>query len=242
MKPYNIENKSKGEEVRDMFDRIAPKYDLLNHTLSAGIDKLWRRRVVRIVQRFKPLRVMDMSTGTGDLAIAMAKRMPTAKVVGIDPSEGMLKVAQEKVSNLGLTEQIELHVGSAEELNGWQGGLFDVQTVAFGVRNFDNIELGLEQMHSLLRQGGHLVVLEFSTPTMPIFSWLYRCYSHYILPRIGGLISKERKAYEYLPASVDEFFRPKRFCELLTKLGFTEVRSRSLSGGIAQIYTARKGL
>lgn len=240
MKPYNQNNKSKGEEVREMFDRIAPKYDLLNHTLSAGIDKLWRRKVVRIVERYEPKLIMDMATGTGDLAIAMAKRIKGARIVGVDLSEGMLKEAQRKIESCSLQEQITLQCGASENLGFLQHSDFDVVTVAFGVRNFDNIEQGLRSILGSLRSGGHLVVLEFSNPTNPLIVGLYRWYSHSILPRIGGVVSKERKAYEYLPASVDEFFKPDRFVELLSEIGFKNARSRSLTGGIAQIFTAQK--
>lgn len=223
-----------------MFDRIAPKYDLLNHTLSAGIDKIWRRRVVTIARRHQPKRILDMATGTGDLAIALARCIPEAEVVGADPSEGMLAEARRKVQKAGLESRISLITASAEELTELEDASFDVVTVAFGVRNFEQMERGLEELHRILRPGGELIVLEFSNPTLPLVSGLYRWYSHHILPRIGGVVSKERLAYEYLPASVDEFPAPKLFIEMLHKMGFTGGRSRSQSLGIAQIYTAQK--
>lgn len=240
MKPYNRNDQTKGEEVRQMFDRIAPKYDLLNHTLSAGIDKVWRRRVVRLAGRTKPTRILDMATGTGDLAIAMARRIPTAHIVGADPSEGMLSEARKKVEAKGLSHRIEFRTASAEELSEFEPESFDVVTVAFGVRNFDQMEAGLKELHRLLRPGGKLLILEFSNPTHPLIKGLYRWYSHAILPRIGGAISKERSAYEYLPASVDEFPLPEQFCALLEKLGFSAEKPRSQSFGIAQIYQAEK--
>lgn len=240
MKPYNEKDRSKGEEVRTMFDRIAPKYDLLNHTLSAGIDKLWRRRVVKMVRREEPKLILDVATGTGDLAIALARRIPHARIVAVDLSEGMLAEARRKVENAGLTEAIELKQGAAEHLDELSEGIFDVVTVAFGVRNFDNMEAGLRELYRLLRPGGKLVVLEFSNPTHPLIAGLYRWYSHAILPRIGGAISKDRSAYEYLPASVDEFPSPDSFRRLLTEIGFCEAGSRSQSLGIAQIHSATK--
>lgn len=240
MKPYNQDNQTKGEEVREMFDRIAPKYDLLNHTLSVGIDKLWRRRVVRLVRRHKPQRILDMATGTGDLAIALARGIDEARVVACDPSQGMLDVARRKVAARGLDGRIELQMASAEELGALATGSFDVVTVAFGVRNFDNMEAGLGELLRVLRPGGMVVVLEFSNPTLPLVAGLYRWYSHKILPRVGGMISKDRSAYEYLPASVDEFPTPEHFIELLHKIGYREGRSRSLSLGIARIHTAIK--
>ena len=240
MKPYNKEEKTKSEEVREMFDNIAPKYDMLNHTLSAGIDKIWRRKVVNIVKRLKPQMVADIATGTGDLAISIAKRVKGVKVMGIDPSKGMLEVAKKKVNEASLAESITLEVGSAEQLSSISDNTFDAVTVAFGVRNFGNLEQGLKEIFRVLRPGGSVVILEFSNPTNPIISRLYKWYSHKILPRIGGAISKDRSAYEYLPASVDEFPQPKRFTEILTQVGFSDSRARSLSFGIAQIYTAKR--
>ncbi len=240
MKPYNLQDQTKGEEVRRMFDRIAPKYDLLNHTLSAGIDKLWRRHVVRLAKRQEPTCILDMATGTGDLAIALARHIPQARVVGADPSEGMLAEARKKVAATNLSDRISFQTASAENLSAFEPESFDVVTVAFGVRNFDQMELGLKELHRLLRPGGTLLVLEFSNPTAPLIKWLYRWYSHTILPRIGGAISKERTAYEYLPASVDEFPLPEAFCELLKRVGFEPEKPRSQSFGIAQIYQAAK--
>ncbi len=223
-----------------MFDRIAPKYDLLNHTLSAGIDKIWRRRVVRIVRRFQPRRILDMATGTGDLALALARRIPEARIVGADPSEGMLAEARRKAEAQRLTDRIDFRTTFAEEISTSGEEPFDVVTVAFGVRNFDDMPRGLRQLGSLLRPGGKLVILEFSNPTNPLIRGLYRWYSHTILPRIGGLVSKDREAYEYLPASVDEFPKPEAFTALLREVGFTPEKPRSQSFGIAQIYTAEK--
>lgn len=240
MKPYNQENKTKTEEVREMFDRIAPKYDLLNHTLSAGIDKLWRRRVVRIVRRAKPRRILDVATGTGDLAIALARRLREVRILAIDPSEGMLAEARRKVVREGLDERIVLETGVAERLPSIADATFDAVTVAFGVRNFDDLAGGLRELLRTLKPGGRIVILEFSTPTLPIVRTLYRWYSHTVLPRIGGTISKDRSAYEYLPASVDEFPAPDRFLELLERTGFRNCKARSLTLGIARIYTGER--
>ena len=238
MKPYRTE-KTKKEEVREMFDRIAPAYDRLNHTLSFQIDKLWRRRVVRIVRRSSPRRILDVATGTGDLAIALAARIPEAHVLGIDLSEQMLEEARRKVVRRGLDERVLLEEGDAERLALGDGAV-DVATVAFGVRNFGDLGTGLQELFRVIRPGGQVVILEFSTPSAPLFRALYRFYSRRVLPVIGGRISKDRQAYEYLPASVDEFPAPARFMELLVKAGFAHCRARSLSGGIARIYTAEK--
>ena len=238
MKPYNT-TKTKKEEVRDMFDNIAPTYDKLNHILSFSIDKIWRRRVVRLVRRLKPLRVMDLATGTGDLAIKLAKRIPEARIMGVDLSEKMLAVAAEKVRRQGLDDHIALYQGDAEQLD-VADGVLDVVTVAFGVRNFGNLEVGLREIWRSLRSGGHIVILEFSTPSNPIVRKLYEFYSNHIMKPVGGMLSKDQKAYDYLPDSIVEFPAPDKFIELLQSVDFEECRRRSQSCGIAQIYIARK--
>ena len=238
MKPYNTEQ-TKKEEVREMFDNIAPKYDLLNHTLSMSIDRIWRRRVVRIVRRCRPHRILDVATGTGDLAIEMARRIRGVQVLGVDLSEGMLDVARRKVAARGLEERVTLEVGDAETAVAAAGSV-DVVTVAFGVRNFGDLGRGLAELSRALRPGGRIVILEFSTPTMPVFGRLYDWYSHRVLPRIGGWLSHDRQAYDYLPRSVDEFPQPEEFLTILAAAGFRDCRARSQSFGIAQIYTAEK--
>ena len=222
-----------------MFDNIAPTYDRLNHILSFSIDKIWRRRVVRKVRRMKPERVMDLATGTGDLAIQMAKRMPKARIMGVDLSDKMLAIAAEKVRRKGLDDHIALYQGDAEQLD-VTDGLLDVVTVAFGVRNFGNLEQGLREIWRALRSGGHIVVLEFSTPRNPIVKWAYKLYSNHIMKPVGSMLSKDQKAYEYLPDSIVEFTSPERFMELLKEVGFNECCRRSQSFGIAQIYIAQK--
>lgn len=239
MKPYNSTDKSKKEEVREMFDNIAPTYDRLNHLFSLSIDKIWRRRVVRIVRRLKPQLILDLATGTGDLAINMARRIPTAHVMGVDLSEKMLAVATEKVRRKGLDKQISLYQGDAENLEVGDDKV-DVVTVAFGVRNFGDIEKGLSEIWRSLRSGGHLVVLEFSMPKNRLIRWVYSQYAHRLLPRIGGMISKDKQAYTYLPDSVEEFPTPERFSDMLRAVGFSRVKARSQSFGIAYIYEATK--
>ena len=239
MKPYN-EEQTKKEQVEQMFDNIAPNYDRLNHILSLNIDRMWRRRVMRIVRRSKANKIMDIATGTGDLAIAMAKRMERAEILGIDLSEEMLAVARSKVNRLGLERRITLLKGDAESLTMVADGVMDVATVAFGVRNFENLEGGLAEIYRTLKAGGKLVVLEFSIPRNRLVRWVYAQYSHRLIPRIGALISKDREAYTYLPESVDEFPSPERFTDMLLGVGFKEVRRRSQSFGIAHIYEAVK--
>ena len=223
-----------------MFDNIAPTYDKLNHIMSLNIDRVWRRRVMRIVRRAKAHKIMDVATGTGDLAIAMAKRVDRTQILGVDLSEEMLAVARRKVEKQGLEERIMLEKGDAENLNMVTSESIDAATVAFGVRNFENIERGLSEIYRTLKPGGKLVVLEFSMPKNRLVRWVYSQYAHRLLPRIGGMISKDKQAYTYLPDSVEEFPAPERFAEMLRSVGFTRVKTRSQSFGIAYIYDATK--
>lgn len=239
MKPYN-EEQSKKEQVEEMFDNIAPNYDRLNHILSLNIDRIWRRRVMRIVRRSKARRIMDLATGTGDLAIAMAKRVDRTQILGVDLSEEMLAVARAKIQKQGLEERIMLEKGDAENLTMVADGSLDAVTVAFGVRNFENMERGLSEIYRTLRAGGKLVVLEFSMPKNRLIRWIYSQYAHRLLPRIGAVISKDKRAYTYLPDSVEEFPSPERFAEIVRSVGFSSVRLRSQSFGIAYIYDATK--
>lgn len=222
-----------------MFDNIAPTYDRLNHLFSLSIDKVWRRRVVRIVRRLKPLHILDLATGTGDLAIKMAKRIPAAHIMGVDLSEKMLAVAQQKVSRRGLDDHIALYQGDAENLE-LADGMVDVVTVAFGVRNFGNIECGLSEIWRTLRSGGHLVVLEFSMPRNALVRKMYGLYSDHVMRPVGSMVSHDDKAYEYLPDSIAEFHSPESFMEVMRKAGFEDCYRRSQSLGIAQIYVGRK--
>ena len=222
-----------------MFDNIAQSYDSLNHILSFSIDKLWRLRVVKLVKRMKPQRVMDLATGTGDLAIKMAKRMPKTSIMGVDLSENMLTVAAEKVRRLGLDDHIALYQGDAENLD-VADGVLDVVTIAFGIRNFGSVEVGLKEIMRGLRSGGHVVILEFSTPRNPIVRKLYEFYSNHVMKPVGGMISKDRKAYDYLPDSIVEFPSRGEFIKLMQEAGFVDCYRRSQTLGVAQIYVGRK--
>jgi demethylmenaquinone methyltransferase/2-methoxy-6-polyprenyl-1,4-benzoquinol methylase len=239
MKPYN-EEQSKKAQVEEMFDNIAPSYDKLNHIISFNLDRIWRRRVMRIVRRAKAKKIMDIATGTGDLAIAMAKRVDRTQILGIDLSEEMLAVARRKVQKQGLEERIMLEKGDAENLHMVETGSIDAATVAFGVRNFENLEGGLKEIHRTLREGGKFVVLELSVPKNRLIRWFYAQYSHRILPGIGAMISKDKQAYVYLPESIDEFPAPERFVEILKGVGFKDVKRRKQSFGVAHIYEAVK--
>ena len=225
--------------VRGMFNDIAPTYDRLNHILSLDIDRLWRKRVVQIVRKLGAKYIMDMATGTGDLAIALAKNIEGSTIYGADFSSEMLAVAKQKIEALGLTERISLTECNAEDIP-LDDEAVDAATVAFGVRNFENQGKALTEMKRTIRRGGHLVVLEFSNPRFALVRWCYRLYSHYILPAIGRLISKHATAYTYLPESIDKFASPEAFTALLKEVGFDHIERKSLSLGIAHIYIAHK--
>ena len=225
--------------VRGMFNDIAPTYDRLNHILSFDIDKLWRKRVVRIIKRLDAKHIMDMATGTGDLAIAMARKIEGSTIYGADFSSEMLAVAKQKIERLGLSERISLTECNAENIP-LEDEAVDAATVAFGVRNFEHQKEALTEIMRTIRKGGHLIVLEFSNPRCTFVRWCYRFYSHYILSAIGRLVSKHATAYSYLPDSIDKFASPEAFTALLKEVGFASVERKSQSMGIAHIYIAHK--
>lgn len=234
-----MKDSSKGEMVRGMFNDIAPTYDKLNHILSFDIDKLWRKRVVRIVRKLGAKRIMDMATGTGDLAIALAKGIEGSSIYSADFSSEMLAVAKQKIAQLQLSERISLTECNAENIP-LNDEAVDAATVAFGVRNFENQAKALTEMARTIRKGGHLIVLEFSNPSCAFVRWCYRLYSHHILPAIGRMVSKHSTAYTYLPESIDQFASPKAFSALLKEVGFENIECHSQSMGIAHIYVAQK--
>lgn len=238
MKPYNL-TEPKKKQVHTMFDSIAPHYDMLNHLLSLGIDRRWRRRVVGELRPSAPQRILDVATGTGDLAVALAGMSPQVQVTGVDLSEEMIAVARRKVEACGLDGRISLESGDAEALP-FDDGAFDAATAAFGVRNFSDIAKGLGEMTRTLRSGGVLAVLELSRPDGKIFGTLFRFYFHRILPAVGGLISRDRAAYRYLPSSVDEFPAPDRFLAMMTEAGLDGCRTVPLTFGVAYIYIGIK--
>lgn len=238
MKPYN-KDESKGIQVRRMFNNIAPYYDKICHILSFNIDRLWRKRLVKLVVEREPANIVDIATGTGDVAISMARNIPTAQIVGIDLSEGMLKVAQQKIEHSGIKPNIKLLCEDGENLS-LASNSFDVVTISFGIRNFENIDKGLSECYRILREGGSLFIMEFSTPKHKVFNVLYRFYSKQILPIIGRAISKDNKAYSYLPDSIVEFYQKNEFIRLLQNIGFDNCSAISLSSGIAHIYTGVK--
>jgi len=227
----------KKEFVHKMFDKIAPRYDLLNRVLSAGIDQSWRRKTVSMLAVDKPERILDVATGTADLAIMAAKLNPVS-IVGVDIAEEMLEIGRAKVRRNGLNDIIELRVGDAEDLP-FPDDQFDAVLVAFGVRNFENLELGLSQLRRVLKPGGQLLILEFSRPTVFPIRQLYSFYGRHVLPRIGKIISGDDQAYSYLPESIEDFPEREHFLELMNEVGFADSTVRSLTFGIASVYSGR---
>ncbi|PRX57946.1 bifunctional demethylmenaquinone methyltransferase/2-methoxy-6-polyprenyl-1,4-benzoquinol methylase UbiE [Flagellimonas meridianipacifica] len=236
--PYKDSELGKKEQVRQMFDTISGNYDGLNRVISFGIDVKWRRKVVKLVGEKSPKAIMDIATGTGDLAIALANT-GAKRVVGLDISPGMLEVGKEKVSKKNLENTIDMVIGDSENL-AFEDNTFDAITVAFGVRNFENLEKGLGEILRVLRPGGQLVVLETSVPTKFPFKQGYAFYTKYILPGIGKLFSKDRSAYKYLSESASVFPHGKDFNNILAKIGFIGIENMPQTFGVASIYVATK--
>ncbi|NLN33699.1 MAG: bifunctional demethylmenaquinone methyltransferase/2-methoxy-6-polyprenyl-1,4-benzoquinol methylase UbiE [Flavobacteriaceae bacterium] len=238
VKPYSDSDLSKKQQVEQMFDNISGKYDLLNRILSMGIDVSWRKKVVKSVKKEKPKSILDIATGTGDLAIAMAKATD-AKITGFDLSAGMLEVGKVKVKDENLQDQIEMIQGDAENMP-FEDNSFDAITVSFGVRNFENLEKGLNEIYRVLKPGGKLIILEFSQPESFPMKQLYGFYSRSILPRIGKKISKDQSAYTYLPDSVQAFPYGNEMKKILKKSNFVNPYDKKLTFGIASIYESKK--
>lgn len=236
--PYKEGDKTKKEQVAEMFDNISSHYDLLNHTLSLGIDILWRKKAIRLLQPFALQTVLDIATGTGDFAVEAVKLKPK-KIIGVDISEGMLKHGREKIIKKGLTDLIELNHGDAENL-AFNDNKFDVVTVAFGVRNFENLKKGLREMFRVTAEGGHVMIIEFSKPGKFPVKQLFNFYFNTILPKIGRLVSKDNAAYRYLPESVAAFPDGQAFLKILKEVGYKEAKCIPLTFGISSIYWARK--
>ena len=238
VKPYKESSLSKKEQVATMFDNIAGNYDFLNHFLSLGIDIFWRKRLVRKLQKQKPQNILDVATGTADLAIAMMKIKPF-NVVGIDISNGMLEVGRKKIKEKDLEKTIQLQQADSEDLP-FEDATFDAVTVSFGARNFENLQKGLSEMARVLKPGGKIYILEFSKPTLFPFKQLYDFYFKFVLPLIGKLLSKDNAAYSYLPESVKAFPHGKELNSIIENCGYTNEKNHPLTMGIASIYTAQK--
>jgi demethylmenaquinone methyltransferase/2-methoxy-6-polyprenyl-1,4-benzoquinol methylase len=236
--PYKQQAGSKKEQVALMFNKISKRYDFLNHFLSLGIDISWRKKAIKLLAPNSPKRILDIATGTADFAIEASKLDPD-KIVGVDISEGMLDIGREKIKSKSLENQISLHLGDSEKLD-FQDNNFDAVIVSFGVRNFENLNRGLNEMHRVLRRNGTVVILEFSKPTKFPFKQVYGWYFNHILPGIGSLISKDNSAYKYLPESVQEFPSGQDFLNELSAVGFKDCICKTLTFGVSSIYMARK--
>jgi demethylmenaquinone methyltransferase/2-methoxy-6-polyprenyl-1,4-benzoquinol methylase len=236
--PYAQSEASKKEQVARMFDNISFRYDFLNRLLSFGIDIWWRKKAIAQLKEIQPKFLLDIATGTGDLAIEALSLKPE-KIIGVDISEGMLEFGRKKLKKKGLDSKIELRTGDSEKLL-FPDGHFDAVMVSFGVRNFENLELGLAEIFRVLRPGGKLMILEFSKPKNFIIRGLYNFYNLTFLPAIGRLVSGDKAAYSYLPASVEAFPEGDSFLKILTSQGFTQVKALPLTFGISSIYTGRK--
>jgi demethylmenaquinone methyltransferase/2-methoxy-6-polyprenyl-1,4-benzoquinol methylase len=237
--PFKDSGNTKKKQVEEMFDKIAFRYDFLNHFLSAGIDVGWRKKAIRQLASLKPKKVLDVATGTADVAILTYKILKPEIIIGIDISDGMLSIGKKKIETLGLQKHIELLKGDSETIN-FEDNSFDAVTVAFGVRNFENLEKGLSEIKRLLRPNGKLVILEFTKPTLPIIKNLYNFYSNIIIPAIGKLVSKNKNAYQYLNDSVQKFPEREVFTNILKKIGYKNATCKTLSLGICSIYCGEK--
>ena len=230
---------SKQEQIRRMFDKIAPSYDRLNHALSLGIDRRWRRTAVDALGIHQPQQILDIATGTGDFALLLAKRIKPQHIVGADISEGMMAVGREKVKEEGLQNVISFQYEDCMQLS-FPDGSFDAVTSSYGVRNFQNLDKGLQEMQRVLRPGGHLLIVELTPPPSFPMKQLFWLYAHVVMPLLGRIISHDDSAYTYLPASMEAFPQPEQMEGILRKAGFTEVHWRRFTFGISTMYLATK--
>jgi demethylmenaquinone methyltransferase/2-methoxy-6-polyprenyl-1,4-benzoquinol methylase len=238
VKPYKDSQADKKKQVAFMFNNIAKRYDFLNHFLSLGIDRIWRRKAISMLKKESPALILDIATGTADLALE-AMRLNPEKIFGIDISTDMLDIGRNKISRKKLQDKIQLLEGDSERMI-FEDNKFDAVTVAFGVRNFQNLRQGLHEMYRVLKPGGTAMILEFSQPTNPALRRLYNFYSSRIAPKIGKAVSKDDAAYAYLNESVLAFPFGNEFCALLGETGFRDIHARTLTFGVATIYTAKK--
>lgn len=237
--PYKDSSKGKKGQIIDMFNNIAFKYDFLNHALSLNIDKIWRNKAIKALKPLNPKKILDVATGTGDFAILSAKKLQAEKIVGIDISDGMLAVGKEKIQKMNLQSLVDLQLGDSEALT-FENDFFDAITVGFGVRNFENLEKGMQEMYRVLKPNGVAAILEFSMPKCFPVKQLYTFYFKHILPTIGKIFSKDYDAYYYLFNSVQEFPYGQKFAAIAERVGFQNTKIVSLSFGIASLYICTK--
>lgn len=239
IKPYSESDQSKKEQVTQMFDTISKEYDSINRIMTLGIDIKWRKRVIAIIAKRNPNFILDIASGTGDLAILAAQKTKATDIIGADISEGMLAIGEKKIAKLNLTNRIKMQVADSENLP-FNDNHFDAVTVAFGVRNFENLDKGIQEIHRVLKPNGVFVVLETSIPKYPVIKQLYLLHSNLLLPLFGKLFSKDPKAYTYLSKSAKKFPYGKDFNNILTNNGFIEVRNYPQTMGVATIYVGKK--
>lgn len=239
IKPYKDSDATKKTQVANMFDKISENYDGLNRVITFGIDVQWRKKVVAMVKATQPKRILDIATGTGDLAIMQSQEMPDAKIIGLDISAGMLEIGKQKVDSLGLNENIDMVLGDSENIP-YEDNYFDAITVSYGVRNFENLDKGLREIHRVLKPGGTFVVLETSVPTKFPFKQGYLFHSKVILPFVGRLFSKDKSAYKYLSDSANLFPYGEKFKLILKSNGYVNVDDLIVTFGVSTIYKASK--
>lgn len=237
--PYKDTNKGKKKQVAEMFDNIAHKYDFLNHFLSLNIDKIWRRKSIKLLKKSRPKYILDVATGTGDFAFEIYKSLQAEKIIGIDISDGMLKIGKEKADKKQLLHIIEFKEGDSENIQ-FPDNSFDAVTVAFGVRNFEDLDRGLSEMNRVLKPRGEVIILEFSKPEKFPVKQFYNFYFKNILPVFGKLFSKDKFAYTYLPESVKEFPSGDKFIIKLSEAGFKNISVKRFAFGISTVYYAKK--
>ena len=237
--PYSGDSRHKSEQVRDMFDNIAPAYDFMNRAMTLGIDRSWRAKAIAMVKARNPREILDVATGTADLAIEMWRKMPQVKITGVDLSEGMIERGRTKVESLGASGQITLQTADCLSLP-FADGSFDAVTVAFGVRNFENLGAGYREMARVLRSGGMLTVVELSRPVNPIIKPFYNLYTRGVIPLLGRIVSSDSSAYRYLGESIAAVPQGEAMTRLMKESGFGETRFRPLTFGVCSIYTAVK--
>ncbi len=238
VKPYQGD-KEKGKLVEEMFDNIAPAYDKLNHRLSWNIDKSWRNQAIQALQPYHPQVMLDIATGTGDFAILAAQMLKPQKLIGADISEGMMKIGKQKVAEQKLDHVISFMKEDCMNLS-FADNTFDAITAAFGIRNFEHLDKGLSEMHRVLKKGGHLSIVELTTPVTFPMRQLFKIYSHTFLPFYGKLVSKDKSAYNYLTASIEAFPQGEKMMEIFKKAGFDDMRFKRLTFGICTMYIATK--
>ncbi len=225
--------------MEQMFDNIAPTYDVLNHRLSGDIDKRWRRKAIAQLAPFRPQKLLDIATGTGDFALLAARMLQPQQLIGADISEGMMAVGRQKVQRQGLEKIISFRREDCMQLS-FADGSFDAVTAAFGIRNFKDLDTCLRELHRVLRPGGHLSIVELSAPVRPPMSWFFKIYSHTLLPLYARMVSKDKSAYRYLISSIEAFPQGEEMTQILRKAGFEQVTFRRLTFGVCTMYLATK--